>query len=77
MEVLIISVFILGYVLITLEHTIKLDKLIPALGMMGILWAIIALNHLEVYDINLELLKLNLLTLKKFFYTTLERPLKY
>ena len=58
MEVLIISVFILGYVLITLEHTIKLDKLIPALGMMGILWAIIALNHMEVFDINLELLKL-------------------
>ena len=58
MEVLIISVFILGYVLITLEHTIKLDKLIPALGMMGILWAIIALTHMEVFDINLELLKL-------------------
>jgi len=58
MEVLIISVFVLGYVLITLEHTIKLDKLIPALGMMGILWAIIALNHMEVFDINLELLKL-------------------
>ena len=58
MEVLIISVFILGYVLITLEHTIKLDKLIPALGRMGILWAIIALNHMEVFDINLELLKL-------------------
>ena len=26
--------------------------------MMGILWAIIALNHMEVFDINLELLKL-------------------
>ncbi|MBL6648999.1 MAG: sodium:proton antiporter NhaD [Flavobacteriaceae bacterium] len=58
MEILVISVFILGYILITLEHTIKLDKLIPALGMMGILWAIIALNHMEVFDINLELLKL-------------------
>jgi len=58
MEILVISVFILGYVLITLEHTIKLDKLIPALGMMGILWAIIALNHMQVFDINLELLKL-------------------
>jgi len=58
MEILVISVFILGYILITLEHTIKLDKLIPALGMMGILWAIIALNHMQVFDINLELLKL-------------------
>jgi len=53
MEILIISVFVLGYILITLEHSIKIDKLIPALGMMGILWAIIALNHLDVYDINL------------------------
>ncbi|MBC8395696.1 MAG: sodium:proton antiporter, partial [Flavobacteriales bacterium] len=58
MEILIISIFVLGYILITLEHTIKIDKLIPALGMMGVLWAIIALNHLEVFDINLELLKL-------------------
>ena len=58
MEIIIISVFVLGYVLITLEHSIKIDKLIPALGMMGVLWAIIALNHLDVYDINLELLKL-------------------
>ena len=58
MEILIISVFVLGYILITLEHSIKIDKLIPALGMMGVLWAIIALNHLDVYDINLELLKL-------------------
>ena len=58
MEIIIIGVFVLGYLLITLEHTIKIDKLIPALAMMGILWAIIALNHLDVYDINLELLKL-------------------
>ena len=35
MEILIISVFVLGYVLITLEHSIKIDKLIPALGNDG------------------------------------------
>jgi Na+/H+ antiporter NhaD/arsenite permease-like protein len=52
MEIIIISVFVLGYFLITIEHSIKIDKLIPALAMMGIMWAIIALNHMEVFDIN-------------------------
>ena len=52
MELIIIAVFILGYFLITIEHSIKIDKLIPALAMMGIMWAIIALNHMEVFDIN-------------------------
>ncbi len=42
MESLIIIVFVLGYLAITLEHNIKLDKLIPALGMMGVLWALVA-----------------------------------
>ena len=37
-----IIIFILGYLAITLEHNLKLDKLIPALGMMAILWAIVA-----------------------------------
>jgi Na+/H+ antiporter NhaD/arsenite permease-like protein len=52
MELIIIAVFVLGYFLITIEHSIKIDKLIPALAMMGIMWAIIALNHMEVFDIN-------------------------
>ena len=52
MEAVIITVFITGYFLITVEHSIKIDKLIPALAMMGIMWAIIALNHMEVFDIN-------------------------
>ena len=42
METLLIIIFILGYLAITLEHNLKLDKLIPALGMMAILWALIA-----------------------------------
>ena len=58
MEIILISIFVIGYLLITVEHSIKIDKLIPALGMMGILWAVIALNHLPVFDINLEELKL-------------------
>jgi Na+/H+ antiporter NhaD/arsenite permease-like protein len=51
MEILLIAIFVLGYVAIAMEHTFKIDKLIPALGMMAILWALIAVNHLEVYEI--------------------------
>ncbi|MBL4746102.1 MAG: sodium:proton antiporter NhaD [Flavobacteriaceae bacterium] len=42
MESLIILIFVLGYLAITLEHNLKLDKLIPALAMMSILWALVA-----------------------------------
>ncbi len=44
MELVIISVFVLGYLAITLEHNLKLDKLIPALVMMAICWAVVALG---------------------------------
>ncbi len=52
MEIIIISIFVLGYLAITLEHNLKVDKLIPALGMMALLWAIIALNHMAVFDVD-------------------------
>ncbi|MBL18441.1 MAG: sodium:proton antiporter [Flavobacteriaceae bacterium] len=52
METLILVVFFLGYLAITLEHTLKIDKLIPALAMMAILWALISLTHLPVFDID-------------------------
>ncbi len=52
METIIIIVFILGYLAITLEHNLHIDKLIPALAMMAILWAMIALGHLDVFDID-------------------------
>lgn len=51
MEILLITIFILGYLGIAFEHTLKIDKLIPALAMMAILWALIAINHLEVFEI--------------------------
>lgn len=51
MEIVIIAIFILGYLGIAFEHNIKVDKLIPALAMMAILWALIAVNHLEVFEI--------------------------
>jgi len=44
MESAIILVFVLGYLAITLEHNLKIDKLIPALVMMAICWALIALG---------------------------------
>ncbi|MDG1929891.1 MAG: sodium:proton antiporter NhaD [Flavobacteriaceae bacterium] len=52
METLILSVFFLGYLAITLEHNLKIDKLIPALAMMAILWAMISLTHMPVFDID-------------------------
>ena len=44
MESVIILVFVIGYLAITLEHNIKIDKLIPALVMMAISWALISLG---------------------------------
>ena len=58
MELLLILIFVLGYLAITLEHTLKVDKLIPALAMMAILWAIIALAHLPVFDVDTALKQL-------------------
>lgn len=40
----IVIIFILGYVSITMEHTLKIDKLIPALLMMSICWTGIAVG---------------------------------
>lgn len=44
METIIVLVFVVGYLAITLEHNLKIDKLIPALVMMAISWALIALG---------------------------------
>ncbi|HRN42014.1 MAG TPA: sodium:proton antiporter, partial [Vicingus sp.] len=42
MEIFVVLVFVLGYVAITMEHTFKLDKLIPALLMMVLAWTDVA-----------------------------------
>ncbi|CAM3633773.1 sodium:proton antiporter NhaD [Flavobacterium gelidilacus] len=52
MEAILIIIFVVGYLAIALEHNIKVDKLVPALAMMAILWAIIAVAHLDVYEVN-------------------------
>ena len=58
METVIICLFVLGYLAISLEHNLKVDKLIPALGMMALMWAIISLANLPVFDINTQLKEL-------------------
>ncbi len=58
METLVIIVFVIGYLLITLEHNLKIDKLIPALAMMAVSWAIISMGHLEVFEVDANLHKL-------------------
>ncbi len=42
MEIFIVIVFVLGYLAITLEHSLKVDKLVPALLMMALAWAGVA-----------------------------------
>ena len=58
METIILIVFIVGYLAITLEHNLKIDKLIPALAMMAILWAVIALTHMDVFEVDTALRQL-------------------
>ncbi len=58
MDTLVIAIFVLGYLAITLEHNLKVDKLIPALAMMAASWAVISLGHLEVFEVDAELHKL-------------------
>ncbi len=48
MEIALLLVFVLGYAAITMEHSLKIDKLIPALLMMAICWTIIALGINDV-----------------------------
>ncbi len=61
MLTLIIFIFVIGYALITLEHTIKIDKAVPALIMMSLIWSVVALLNIPVFHIGTEgLMKSNL-----------------
>jgi Na+/H+ antiporter NhaD/arsenite permease-like protein len=51
MEIAVVIIFIVGYLAITLEHQLRIDKLIPALAMMSLCWAVIALGELPVFHI--------------------------
>lgn len=44
MESIIILIFVIGYLSITLEHPLKLDKTVPALIMAALIWAVLAVG---------------------------------
>lgn len=44
MESIIILIFVIGYLSITLEHPLKLDKTVPALIMSALIWAVLAVG---------------------------------
>jgi Na+/H+ antiporter NhaD/arsenite permease-like protein len=44
MEAIIIVIFVIGYLAITLENPLKLDKTVPALLMASIMWAFLAIG---------------------------------
>jgi len=52
MEALLLIIFGLGYAGIAFEHWTKVDKLVPALIMFALMWAVIALGRLEVFEIH-------------------------
>lgn len=50
----VIICFVVGYILIVLEHPLKLDKTVPALLMAAICWALVAFGNLEVFEFHDE-----------------------
>lgn len=52
MESIIILIFVIGYLSITLEHPLKLDKTVPALIMSALIWGVLAIGfHSGWYNI--------------------------
>lgn len=52
MESIIILIFVIGYLSITLEHPLKLDKTVPALIMAALIWAVLAVGfNLGWFDV--------------------------
>ena len=47
MTAMIILIFVIGYLTITLEHPLKLDKTVPALIMAALIWAILAVGFVN------------------------------
>lgn len=47
MTVIVIALFVIGYLAITLEHPLKIDKTVPALLMASIMWALLAIGFNE------------------------------
>ncbi|MCT8338765.1 sodium:proton antiporter NhaD [Luteirhabdus pelagi] len=52
MESIIILIFVIGYLSITLEHPLRLDKTVPALIMAALIWATLAIGfHAGWFDV--------------------------
>lgn len=47
MASIIILIFVIGYLSITLEHPLKLDKTVPALIMAALIWAVLAIGFVN------------------------------
>lgn len=56
MELTLVLIFIFGYAAISFEHALKIDKLIPALLMMTLSWALIAFNSPDTHALGENLL---------------------
>ena len=70
LEIIIIIVFILGYLGIAFEHSLKIDKLIPALIMMAVMWGIISYFDMTVFEIdtkNKDLIPYKLKSVMNYF----------
>jgi Na+/H+ antiporter NhaD/arsenite permease-like protein len=70
LESIIIIVFVLGYLGIAFEHSLKIDKLIPALVMMAFMWGIISYFDMTVFEIdtkNKELIPYKLKSVMNYF----------
>jgi len=49
---IVILIFVIGYLSITLEHPLKLDKTVPALIMSALIWAVLAIGfHAGWFDV--------------------------
>jgi len=70
LELIIIIVFVLGYLGIAFEHSLKIDKLIPALIMMAVMWGIISYFDMTVFEIdtkNKDLIPYKLKSVMNYF----------
>ena len=70
LESIIIIVFVLGYLGIAFEHSLKIDKLVPALIMMAVMWGIISYFDMTVFEIdtkNKELIPYKLKSVMNYF----------
>lgn len=54
METWVIAIFFIGYLFITIEHQVKIDKTISALGMASVCWALLKTANLVVFDVSSE-----------------------